>query len=257
MQNTPFIDAFISVGLSKTDAELYLLLVNNNQISVTEVAKKLSIHRARVYDAFKNLESLQLIQRENDYSKVTEVEAPTRVLALLDEKQSQLKLQKEKLEEVIPEIMYQYGKNQKYPRIAVFEGLGQMSKIQFQHINEVENETLWLNLGQEISNLFDENFFYFSSPQKRSAKGVSTRILANSNNITMKKYHHLDLQHLREVRYLPPDYHSQSTITIYNSKIILWNTYIPRAIIIYDQQLAQSHKDMFELLWRGFCDTKV
>lgn len=249
MQNTPFINAFISVGLSKTDAELYLLLVNNNQISVTEIAQKLNIHRARVYDAFNNLQSLQLIQRENDYSKITEVEPPTHVLALLDEKQSQLKLQKEKLEAAIPEIMYRYGKNQKYPRITVFEGLGQMSKIQFQHIDEVENETLWLNLGQEINSLFNEEFFYFSSPQKRSSKGVSTRILANNNNVMIKKYRHLDKKHLREVKYLPVDYNSQSTITIYNSKIILWNTYIPRAIIIYDQQLAQSHKDMFELLW--------
>jgi sugar-specific transcriptional regulator TrmB len=242
---------FISLGLNKLEADLYLELIKDRAIPVAALAKQFGTNRVRVYKAFENLEKTGLIERENDFSKITEVEPPLRVLALLRDKENQFKRQLEKFEDMAPELMYSYEKSEKTPRVKIYEGIGQMGKLLLQTLEEVQDEYLWLNEGEDLNAIFDTEYFFTEYSKKRAKKSISVRILANTDNISIKRFAHVAKEELREVRFLPSKYQSPGTITIYNDKMILWNTFIPRAIVIYDKQLAQIQRDLFEMLWKN------
>jgi sugar-specific transcriptional regulator TrmB len=172
-------------------------------------------------------------------------------LALLRNKENELKRQMQQFEDMAPELMYSYEKSEKTPRVQIYEGLGQMGKVLLQTLEEVKDEYLWVNEGEDLNALFNTEYFYTEYSQKRAKKGVSVRILANTNNVSIKKFADRAEKELRQVRFLPVAYQSPGTITIFNDKIILWNTFIPRAIMIYDKQLAQIQRDLFNILWEG------
>lgn len=240
---------FESLGLDKLEGDLYLELIKDRAIPVSKLAQQFGTNRVRIYKAFEKLEAIGLIQRENDFSKITEVESPSRILALLRDKENQFKRQLEKFEDMAPELMYSYEKSEKTPHVKIYEGIGQMGKLLLQHLEEVKGETLWLNEGEDINALFNTEYFYTEYSQKRAKKDIAGRILANTNNITIKRFTDCAERELRQVRFLPIAYQSPGTITILNDKIILWNTFIPRAILIYDKQLAQIQRDLFEMMW--------
>lgn len=240
---------FESLGLDKLEGDLYLELIKDRAIPVSKLAQQFGTNRVRIYKAFEKLEEIGLIQRENDFSKITEVEPPSRVMALLQDKQNELKRQLQQFEDMAPELMYSYEKSEKTPRVKIYEGIGQMGKLLLQHLEEVKGETLWLNEGEDINALFNTEYFYTEYSQKRAKKGITVRVLANTNNITIKRFADRAEKELRQVRFLPIAYQSPGTITIFNDKIILWNTFIPRAILIYDKQLAQIQRDLFEMMW--------
>ena len=249
MENVLLHTVFESLGLDKIQGGVYLELIKDRAVPVSKLAIQFGTNRVRIYKAFENLEKIGLIERENDFSKITEVEPPSRVLALLRNKENELKRQMMQFEELAPELMYSYEKSEKTPRVQIYEGLGQMGKLLLQTLEEVKDEYLWVNEGEDLNALFNTEYFYTEYSKKRAKKGVSVRILANTNNISIKKFADRAEKELRQVRFLPVAYQSPGTITIFNDKIILWNTFIPRAIMIYDKQLAQIQKDMFEMLW--------
>jgi sugar-specific transcriptional regulator TrmB len=253
MENILLHTVFESLGLDRLGGDIYLELIKDRAISVSKLAIQFSTNRVRIYKAFENLEKIGLIERENDFSKITEVEPPSRVLALLRNKENELKRQMQQFEELAPELMYSYEKSEKTPRVQIYEGLGQMGKLLLQTLEEVKDEYLWVNEGEDLNALFNTEYFYTEYSQKRAKKGVSVRILANTNNISIKKFADRAEKELRQVRFLPIAYQSPGTITIFNDKIILWNTFIPRAIMIYDKQLAQIQRDLFNILWKE-CD---
>jgi sugar-specific transcriptional regulator TrmB len=226
-----------------------MMLLKDPDISVTNIAKQLNIHRTRVYLAFDNLQTHNLVERKNNYSKTVRVESPNRVLALLKNKELEVKLQTERLQSIIPELLFSFEKIERIPRIKIHEGLDEMSKLLTEHIEEAQTETLWLNMGADMSTMFNEEYLYDITAMKRAAKGLKIRLLVNTNNPIMKKYSHKNKVALREFKYLPLDYKSEGTVTIFNDKIILWNTFIPRAVVVYDKLLTQMHRDTFNLLW--------
>jgi sugar-specific transcriptional regulator TrmB len=253
MENILLHTVFESLGLDKLEGDLYLELIKDRSVPVSKLAIQFGTNRVRIYKAFEKLEKIGLIERENDFSKITEVEPPSRVLALLRNKENELKRQMQQFEELTPELMYSYEKSEKTPRVQIYEGLGQMGKLLLQTLEEVKEEYLWVNEGEDLNTLFNTEYFYTQYSQKRAKKGVSVRILANTNNISIKRFADRAEKELRQVRFLPVAYQSPGTITIFNDKIILWNTFIPRAILIYDKQLAQMQRDLFEMMW-GVCE---
>jgi sugar-specific transcriptional regulator TrmB len=251
MENLLLHTVFETLGLEYVEGGLYLELIKDRTVPVSKLAEKLGTNRVRIYKAFEKLEKIGLIERENDFSKITEVEPPSRVLALLRDKENELKRQLHQFEEIAPELMYSYEKSEKTPRVKIYEGIGQMGKLLLQTLEEVKDEYLWMNEGEDLNALFNTEYFYTEYSQKRAKKNVSVRILANTNNISIKKFADRAEKELRQVRFLPVAYQSPGTITIFNDKIILWNTFIPRAIMIYDKQLAQIQRDIFEMTWEA------
>ena len=251
MDDTTLQKVFQSIGIDWLEGEIYMDMIKDRNIPVTTLAKKYSTNRVKIYKALENLEKHGLIERENDFSKITEVESPSRVTALLQDKENELKRQIHYFESLSPELMYSYEKSEKIPRVQIYEGLSQMGKLLLQHLEEVQGETLWLNEGEDINALFGIEYWFTEYSQKRAKKGIKARILANTNNITLKRYQDKEEAELREVRWLPSQYQSPGTFTIFNDKIIMWNTFIPRAVVIYDGQLAQAQRDIFEMLWEN------
>ncbi len=249
MNSLILINSFKEVGLSRLEAEIYLLLLGNKDISITNISSNLSVNRVKVYESLKKLEKFDLLKRGGNYSKIINLEPPTRVIAMLKHKENQTKTLAADLEEIVPELMISYEYLNKNPKVKIYEGVGQMTRLLLQHLEEVETEILWLNEGEDLNALFGSDYFYTEYSQRRAKKGINTRILANTNNITIKKYQPKEAMELRKVRFLPPQYQSPGTITIFNSKIIMWNTHIPRAVVINDSQLAQVQRDLFETVW--------
>jgi sugar-specific transcriptional regulator TrmB len=132
MENLLLHTVFESLGLDRLEGDIYLELIKDRAISVSKLAIQFGTNRVRVYKAFENLEKIGLIERENDFSKITEVEPPSRVLALLRNKENELKRQMQQFEDIAPELMYSYEKSEKTPRVQIYEGLGQMGKLLLQ-----------------------------------------------------------------------------------------------------------------------------
>jgi hypothetical protein len=53
----------------------------------------------------------------------------------------------------------------------------------------------------------------------------------------------------RQVKILPKGFSSLGTIAIFGNKIVNWNTVIPRAIMIEDEVMAKTYRDIFDFFW--------
>ena len=236
--------SLLDLGVSEFDAKIYQYLLEKPDSSVTQIAVDLSTNRVRVYDSFKKLQEIDLLEKSDSGS--LSPAPPTRILSKLRFKETQTRRLSTDLEEVIPDLLYQYNSKARNPTVKIYEGRSNFIRLITEILEESEpgSELLWLAEGEELYDIFGNEFFNQDLGKKRVTKSVKARILANSNNKLNS-----DLKLEREVRYLPKGFGTPGTILISGAKIVNWNTVIPKVIMLEDIVMAKVYTQVFDLLW--------
>jgi len=236
--------SLIDLGVSEFEAKVYQYLLEKPTASVSQMAIDLSTNRVRIYDSFKKLQEMDLLDK--DSGGALNPASPSRVLAKLRFKETQTRRLSTDLEEVIPDLLYQYHSQTRNPTVKIYEGKNNFIRLLTEIFFEMEksNEVLWLAEGEEMYDIFGFDYFNNELGKKRMSKNVKARILASSTNKLRS-----DLSLNREVRFLPKDFQTPGAVMIYGSIIVNWNTVIPKLIMIEDVVMAKVYTQIFDLLW--------
>lgn len=245
MQSNILFKSLINLGVTEFDAKLYQHLLENPNYSVAQISRDFSTSRVRIYDSFKRLELQELVERQSENGSFRAVSV-TRVQSKLRLKEAQTRKLSTDLDEIMPELLYNFSADSKVLSVKAYEGKDSFVRLATELIEELKpnSELLWISEGQELYDMVGFDYFISELGTRRHKKQVNVKILANYKN-TLKT----DLLLTREFRYLPPNFETLGTIAIAGSKIIHWNTVTPKVITINDTVMAKVYTQIFYLLW--------
>jgi predicted transcriptional regulator len=129
--------------LSRTDltpsqADILDFLYQNKEAKASQIANRIRKSRTIVYKDLEELEKLGLVEKKEKSNQVALFSAghPSLLKKLLDQKEAQLKKDKELLNSYLPEILSSFNLARNLPGIRFFEGVGGLEKIYEEILDE-------------------------------------------------------------------------------------------------------------------------
>ncbi len=222
------------LGLTEAESKVYLALLELGPSLAGQLSRKTGLHRRNIYDITERLIQKGIIGYIiKNNRRFFEASPPERLKEIIDEKQKSLS-------EILPQLNLLYNQNKEKQETNFYKGTEGLKTI-FQ--DQLESKEI-LILGAS-SSAFEILPFYFKWYDKdRVKRKIKVRIIANKQfNKSIP---------LSEIRYLPEKYSNPLAINIWNDKvaIILWKS-PPLAIVIKQQEIADSYKKYFELMWKS------
>ena len=165
--------------------------------------------------------------------RLFEATNPDRILEILDEK-------KNAITDIMPGMQEKFLQtNREKNETNFYKGREGLKSVFEDQLNT--QEVLILGASPEAYSLFEFYFHWYD--KRRTSKKVKAKIIATDKKIT-------DIP-LSEIRYLPQKYASPVAVNIYGNKvaIILWAK-DPIAIVINEEEIADSYRNYFALMWR-------
>lgn len=238
MEQTEIYRTLETIGLKKGEICVYLDLVMAGGSSVMDISKRTKIHRSNTYDLLEKLKEKGIV----DEAIINEKKFyyPIEPEDLLDYHK-----QKEKeLEKVIPLI----NKIKTIPlserKISLSEGLNSFKNI-LNHLLDLKQPLYIYNLPKESAEILRGFFEEFN--RRRIKRKILLQIIFESKATSLiKKINKIDLTY---ARYLPIENKKTTTIICGDKTIIaIWETPIT-TIIITNDLIAKSHKEIFNKMW--------
>lgn len=229
-------NAIENAGLTRTEAKIYLALIDLGSAMSGAISRKTGIHRRSVYDAVERLIEKGLVSYiEQNNRKYFEPVSPQRLLNILTEKENGLK-------EILPELIKKYNAKQEKKETTFFRGKMGIKSVFEDQLKAREILVLGATLNHE--EIIKYYFPHFD--RRRIEKKIRLKMLfyEGARN-KIKKYTFC------QTKFLPNEYESHTTIYMYNNKvaIILWSEN-PLAILISQKEIADGYIKYFNLLWK-------
>jgi len=222
------------LGLTEKEVEVYLALLELGPSLAGQISRKTGIHRRNIYDITERLIQKGLIGYiTKNNRRLFEAANPERLKEILDEKQK-------KLQEGMDRLNLLYEKTKQKQETNFYKGIEGLKTVFEDQLNC--KEILVLGASKAASEVLPFYFKWYDEDRKK--KKIKVRIIANKDFQSSPP--------LSEIRYLPEKYANPLAINIYQDKvaIILWKK-PPLAIVIKNQEIAESYKKYFELMWKS------
>lgn len=251
MLQEKIIEAVIELGLTKFEAGIYILLLDQKTPTITELVTRTGTYRRKVYEALQRLNEMGLIEHQADYSREIVVMSPVVLDTLLKSRQYELNKVSLNYQDILPQLMTNYFSEGKVPQIQVFDGLNKFQYLFNTILDQTKDNTEMLsyNEGQDLYDILDLNYFLSVWVAKRVAKKVFARVLANGDNPAAKKEKLNDKIKYREIRILNNNRQNQGCYWVVGTKVILWDTAAIKAITIESHLLANMFTEIFDNQW--------
>lgn len=224
-------------GLTRTEARVYLTLLDLGPSLAGIISRKSGIHRRSVYDATERLIKKGLIgyiMKNN--RRYFEAVDPDRLIELLKEKE-------DAVNNILPVLKQKYKVTQEKQETNFYKGKNGLKTVFEDQLN-IGKEILVLGASQLASDYLKYYMHWYT--KRRLEKGIRMRLIYNEKRRTREAIR------LASIRYLPIEYPSHAATNIYGDRvaIILWSKEKPFAILIKDQEIAKGYKSYFEHLWQ-------
>lgn len=203
------------------------------------------MERRTVYDVIQKLLEKGLVSFiEKEDKKFYKVINPIKLLDILEEKEEYLRKIRQELIKLIPNLeeLMKKGKKEVDARILFGrEGIKTMNMDEIKEGKTIYVICTTIDKTEELLKTFLPRF-----TRKRIKKKIKIKMLSAKKDVKfLKKYR------LIEVRFLPEEYVSPASLTIYRDRlgITLWADN-PITILIKNQEIANNFLNYFELMWK-------
>lgn len=224
------------IGLSKGEAEIYLILLRIGEATASEIAKHTKIARPNVYDYLNKLKSKGLVSFISKKNKIYYTPAsPEKILDYLDEKRDLIK-------QKLPNLLKLYHLEKEKPQVNVYEG-AEGFKILMNDIIKTGEDFVGWGASDRVRELLPDYIIERYLKQREQKKIRGKQLFVETEGVLKTP--------MSEFRVIPKEFSSPATTVIYNNKVaIMIYTAIPLVIIIKSKELADSYRKHFKLLWK-------
>jgi len=226
------------IGLTKTEAKIYLAVLDQGSALAGTVSQKSGIHRRSVYDALERLIEKGLISfiiRNN--RKWFEAVEPSRLLQIAEQKKANIK-------QVLPELELKFNSSQEKQEAVFFKGKQGLKSVFDDQIQE--KRTIYVMGAYEGASEVIQ-FYFMHYDKKRKAARIPVKMIFPEASRSSKMIKNIPLS---EIRFLPEKYMNPVGINVYGEKVatIVWADE-PLAILINNNQVAEAYKKYFNFMW--------
>src|SRR3989344_4299645 len=234
------------IGLLKDDRTVYLALLEIGSATVSQLVKKIGLHRSYVYDILDKLIDLGLVSVTiKNNKKFFNRENPERIPTIIENKKEQLEKDKEEISKILPQLIQKQHTALEGQEARVFTGKEGIKSI----LEDI------LNAGKDFVGFGAEGKFkdiykwYFTNWQKRRIKQkIEYKIIYNTK---FRGKRPTKEQKLVQVKFLPEKYEFPATTIVYGDKvaILLWDKN-PIGFVLESKDVVKSFLSYFDVLWK-------
>lgn len=240
------ITALERIGLTKNDRKVYLALLEIGSATVSDLVKKIGLHRSYVYDILDKLIDIGLVSfiiKNN--KKYFNAENPERILQIIKNREAWIKESEEEMNKVLPDLIKRQQIAIEKQEAKIFVGKEGIKSI-LEDILRTKKDFIGFGAEGKFKNIFK---WYFDNWQRRRTKlGIKYKIIYNSK---LKDERPVKEQKLVEVRFLPEKYEFPATTIVYGNKvtIIIWDI-SPIGFVLKSEKAVKSFLNYFDLMWK-------
>jgi sugar-specific transcriptional regulator TrmB len=247
MTESDQIDAVTSslklAGLSNSQIKVYLYLLEEGVSTPPQIAKGTGIARTNCYNTLRELDDMDLIDRERNKTRSVYVaQNPKSILRAMEKR-------RDAVERILPELHDLYKSQKNKPTVEYYDGLEQVEDIFLQTLDS-KQEILSVESTKLLYNI-DKKFFdhYHAQLKKRQ---VFTHDLLSRDSAEI---------HAREVKELLGPYYKYklmpADIKTLQSQILVWNDNVAHialeqpyfGTIMKRPAIAGAMREIFNMAW--------
>ena len=233
------------LGLSKTEAKVYLALLRIGSGTGSEIAEKADVFRRNAYDALNKLIEKGLASSVIKDKTYYSVAPPEKLLDVLREKESSL-------EEILPKLRELYTHPKIKQKVFFYEGREGVKTVMNEIIKEGKD---WLCLGASgrTKAAFGDWVDYWE--KKRAKAGIPAKIIMADTSAGRKRSSEIEALvagKLTQVRIVEGSFASPVSTYIFGERmaIVFWSETEPLAILVESREIAAANRRYFGLLWK-------
>ncbi len=229
------IEKLKQIGLSDSEARIYLALLGLGEATIAEISKQSGLHRTNIYDSLERLKEKGLVSYFSKENKqFVRAADPESLLAFLHE-------QEEFISKLIPELKEVQSKIQEKITIEIFKGKQGMKSALKDVLNKKREVVGYSISGQLRQFLPDFADYYFREQTKHK---ILHKFIYTAGTIKPPSSYY-------EIKYLPKEF-SSTTLSLCYDDILLNLIWEPEmiAIKIKSKKLSDDFKTHFKLLWK-------
>ena len=239
------------LNFSEKETVIYLALVELGSAKAKEISRKTGLNRTTIYDICDVLLQKGLISKyKKGASTFFNALEPKHLLTYLDrekeEKDKEIEKQKQKVTELLPQLISLQNIYTAKPKIQFFEGEKGMREAYEDTLNSKGIIFAYANvetMHKGLPNFFPE---YYA---RRTKNKIVIRAIIPQNELSIERSKH-NQEEMRETRFLPESEMTFSPeVNIYNNKMLIVSWEEKMAIIIESKELVELQKLTFNLLW--------
>lgn len=238
-----------SLNLSPAQAAVYFAALELGGANIQVIARKSGIKRTSIYNFIDELKArgliLETIKRKRKmYSGVD----PEQLVELE-------KTRVAELERSLPELRAIKNISRTKPRVSFYEGIVGIKEVYGDMLNDKKEIIAFEDLEHMRAGLPKQFYDWF--PPERARRGIPFRSISRDSE-TAKEFAKNNIRLLRETK-LVKSADWKTEINIYGNKVALmsFRTRTPFCVLIEDQDIAETLRDVWGKLWDNLDLTKI
>ncbi|MBU0471263.1 MAG: helix-turn-helix domain-containing protein [Nanoarchaeota archaeon] len=238
-------------GLTNGEVRVYLALLETGSTTIGPILKKSGITKSIIYRILEKLIKKGLVSYViKDKTKYFQAAQPNKILEYVDFKEKELQINRNKIREMIPQLMIkqEFVKKSEANIYEGFKGLMTAYENRYQKLKR-NDEVVLYGLPPEQPGFY--HAYWKKNHMRLSKEGIKCRMLYHPDvtDVNLK-----DRNNYKgcEARRMPFKAENPSWIMIYKdvTLIAIPQGELPFAFEITSQQIAESFKNYFEWLWK-------
>lgn len=244
------LNSLLQLGCTQKHIKFYRAAFELGPATLMEVAKKARLQRSTAYLIASELLEMGLVTEDHKaYKKQFIAAEPDYILQKLEAKHRQLGRNAIAFREMLPELRAGHQATLIRPRVRTFSGKANLASIWKDILGQRQEVLLWTN--QEVERQFFGQDMHDVFIKERVRRKIPIRVLAIDSREAKELSAHDEFS-LRQTRLLPSDAAFTSEIYIYGDKVAIIDVGKDIfGIITENKQIADSHRNIFELTWNG------
>lgn len=228
-------------GLNRREARVYLAVLHRREPSLADIAKQTLIPRMSCYGILRGL--LQkgfmdtLVWKKRRHFVAV---PPQKILERLTRRAAEF-------QEALPRFERHISLGAAAPRVRFFEGVDGIRAV-FRLILDEKRPFAAITCIEDMEQIAQNYFEEFI--RQRIKQNLKVRLLTNRTASALKLKRN-DAQELRETRFVPEKYRFHTAEYLFGGSVAVLSLKQepPTALIIEDQEIANTHQMYLEILW--------
>ena len=240
-------DTLQNLGLEEKEAKIYLALLELNEATVLEVARKARIKRPTCYVVLRSLEEKGFVSRVVKGNRT--LFSPQHPKNLVVEAETNLK----EIKEIVPQLESMLGKGEGKPRVMIYEGKEELDR-DYDDSFIVGGENLYIGTIKLAMELFPRTFQRFQ--YKFPSAQAPFREIVDESKEGREYAEEVERRYgskYRGIRFIPKELLPfESEIGIFGNNVVI--TSVKKeyfTVRIESEEIAQAFRVIFEMMWQS------
>lgn len=233
------------LGLSQSESVLYLALLKLGSSEVQSLIEETGFYKANIYEALEKLCQKGIVSKVIEKGKrIYQIQKPESLIDFIRMKKSELDEEERIANDLIKEIEKK-KRNYAQETAMVFRSLAGVKQI----YSEIINEKLdYLAFGSPKESDIIGDYYWQNLHLKQKENKIKAKMIFHKSLRSWKK---IIPKEIIELRFFDEEFEPLTETTIYGNKVAftIW-TDNPVVTIINNEHIANSYKQVFNLLWK-------